>query len=114
ELVADKAVLVTITGLNNTQYYAPTIFPSSNPAATCGGSGTRVCDQIPEVQAALAAVECNGPYPCMNIDTSKVYFTGSSSGAVLPESVMCDERTSTDGHGYGIDSNTLFSPGRTS
>jgi hypothetical protein len=39
---------------------------------------------------------------------------GSSEGATLPDGVMCDERTSADGHGYGIDSNNLVAAGASS
>jgi poly(3-hydroxybutyrate) depolymerase len=89
------------------QYSDPTIAPGTG-SFTCGSSGTADCDDIPEVQAILARVECSGALPCQNVDTSRVYFTGGSKGGAMTQDVMCDPRSSADGHGYATVSNTLI------
>jgi hypothetical protein len=99
----------------NSSYGFPAIIHAvTGGPHTCGTSGASACDDISAIQAILGAVECNGPAPCQNIDTSRIYFMGSSEGATVPDAVMCDQRTSADGHGYGIDSSNLVATGATS
>ncbi len=85
----------------NPQAYGPT---------DCGSSGTSQCDDIPWLKAALQAVICNGPAPCMNIDPNKVYVLGGSKGGNFAEGAICDSRTSSYFHAAAIASAMMVSP----
>jgi len=100
---------------HNGQYAVPTTQAAVEPDpraygyVNCGSSGTSQCDDIPWLKAALQAVICSGPAPCMNIDPNKVYVLGGSKGGNFTEGAICDTRTSSYFHAAAVASATMVS-----
>lgn len=101
-------------GAGNCQFQGKWINPDPARIGTvdCGASGNQPCDDAPRVAAALNAVECSGPSPCQNIDTSRVFTSGSSKGGALVQDLMCDPATTHRFAGYQVISDALISPSR--
>ncbi|MDX6638947.1 MAG: Esterase depolymerase [Solirubrobacterales bacterium] len=99
-------------GQANCQYATLTTNPdpSSVGPHNCGLSGTGACDDVPWIKAVVDAVACSGASPCQNVDTSKIYASGSSKGATMTQDLMCDTRTSTMFAGYQAISSPMISP----
>ncbi len=97
------------------QYAVPTTEAAVQPdphaygAVDCGASGASQCDDIPWLKAALQAVICSGPPPCLNVDPHKVYVLGGSKGGNFTEGAICDSRTSSYFHAAAVASAMMVS-----
>jgi hypothetical protein len=99
-------------GNTNCQFQAKWVNPDPRTVGTvdCGAGGNQPCDDAPRVAAALKAVECSGRLPCQNIDTSRVFASGSSKGGTLVQDLMCDPAMTHRFAGYQVISIPMISP----
>jgi hypothetical protein len=109
-----------INGVAGSQQYAfPTVAARQlNNEMNCGVGGTYDCDDIPQVQYILNALNCayvsgGSASLCQGYNTSEVFVEGGSKGGLSTMAVACDTRTSTKIAAATVVSDPLDSTGGT-